>query len=178
MFNDRAHRVVHECELEQRGFAHDVREARPARFRAAHRVDEAHRLREPGVIERGRGVLVADRAELDAVVLSPVGHIGRRGVRHLERELTQPRFDRGERFLVGVQLGLHRSRGFDLRLPLVGRGLADLVRRLVLLRSLRLRRLAQHGLRVERGQDVVDEAGTHALALDAAPVTPARPAIV
>ena len=54
---------------------------------------------------------------------------------------------------------------------LVGRGLADLLRRLVLLGAQRFDlRDAACGLRVVRGEHLVDQAGAHALAFDAAPI--------
>src|SRR4029077_9825452 len=52
----------------------------------------------------------------------------------------------------------------------VGRGLADLLRRLVLLGAQHLGRLPQRRLRVVRRQHRINEPRAHALAFDAAPI--------
>ena len=170
VLHDRAHRVVDERELEQRGLAHDVRETRSTRFRGAHRVDEAHRLRERGVVEGGRGVFGAHGLDRHAIVFAAVRHVGRGGIGHLQRELAEQHLRGSERFLVVLELGLHRGRALDLRLALVGRGFADLLRCLVLLGALRFRVLAQTRLGVVRREHLVDQARAHALALHAEPV--------
>ena len=51
----------------------------------------------------GRGGLVADRLDRDAVVLAAVGHVGGGRVRHLQRELAQLRLGRGERLLLRLR---------------------------------------------------------------------------
>ena len=70
-----------------------------------------------------------------------------------------------------VELLLERAGRLDLRRPLVGRGLADLLRRRVLARAQRRRPPGTSARRVSSTREhLVDQAGAHALALDAAPV--------
>ena len=80
----------------------------------------------------GAGVGVADGAHHVAVVLAAVGHVGVGRVRHRERERAHRGLGRGELRLPRGELVLQRAGRGDLRRALVGRGLADLLRRRVL----------------------------------------------
>ena len=92
--DDSLHRVVDECELEQRGLAHDVREATATGFRTAHRVDEPERIGERGVVERWRVGRIPDDCKLVAFVLTAVGNGRVGGVRDLEDQLAEGAVDR------------------------------------------------------------------------------------
>ena len=168
-----AHRVVDERELEQRGLAHDVREPRAARLRAARRVDEARCASANAAwSSAGASVLVADRLDRDAVVFAAVGHrrVGR--VRHLQRQLAQlARRPRAAPAPCAASSSFSVGRGFDLRLrarrarpcrsPSTPRSAAPAAPR---------PRSRAHAVRLVGREHLVDQAGAHALALDAAPV--------
>ena len=168
--DDRGHRVVDERELEQRALAHDVREPGAARLRGARRVDEAHRLRERGVVERrGRRRLTDDAHDL-AVVLAAVGcrHVGRVG--HLQPEIAKSRICRLELLLLRGELVLQPARGLDLRRPLAGRSVPDLLAGRVLAGAQSIDLLREQPTFGIGFEHLVDQAVAHTLALDAAAV--------
>ena len=133
-------------------------------------VDEAHRLAERRVIERGRARGIAHDAQYLAVVLTAVGHrrVGR--VRHLQGELAQRSVRGRERGLASGELLLQCAGRGDLRGTLVRARRADLLRRGVLSRAQPFdfgRERAVRGVGREHG---VDQAGVDPLALDAGAV--------
>ena len=168
--DERAGHPLHERELEQHRFAHQVGEAGAAHHDGLLALHPAHRLAERGVVERGwRGRVAHDAQDL-TVVLTAVGHRRVGGVGHLQRERAQLGVEAGQVFLEALQLLLERARGGDLRRPFVGRSLADLLRRRVLPRAQLLDQREPLAARGVGGEHVVDQSGRDALAFDAGAV--------
>ncbi len=158
---------LHERELEQDRFAHEVREAGAAHLHGLLGLDPAHRLAERGVVERRRRGRVADDAHHRAVVLTTVGHRRVGGVGDLQRQRAHFGVDGCERLLERLQLLLQRTRGRDLRRTFVGCGASDVLRRRVLPRAQLLDRPQLLAPRRVGREHVVDQAGRDTLAFDA-----------
>ena len=168
--DDASRHPLHERELEQRAFAHQVREARPAHLDRLLGLDEADADAELGVIEWRRVAWLADDAQHLVVVFAAHRHGCISWVRHLEQQLPQTRLGIGERWLLRGELVLECARRRDLGVALVGGRPSDLLRRRVLARPELFDLGEQHPPGIVGLEHTVEKPVGDPLAFDAGPV--------